>query len=520
MKKNTISLKLSAFLCFFFLFSCLENNNVISPNPNNENPNNSNADAGRELILKNLYEDIKVEYYWYDQLKEISYSDSKYYDKNLFPYNASAANEYFNDVKYSEDKWSYVGPIRIYSSSGNGALYGFRYNTEEEEKEEDNLTLRIVYVNPGSPIDRAGMKRGDRITSFKVNGSTKATYYKEVIDTTLTNNLALYQEEIFYSTSGTFTLEGPNGEKTISSSREKLEPHYLLNINQEDEEKIDKRFAPTLISLANSQKNLTKNIGYAIYTEFDEESVVDLLNMFYFWKQNNVKDVIFDLRYNGGGRVDVTRFITSMLINNFGKDFVKLDFREVSYYKDEIQLIEKIDSAFLSENFDISTKDYPASNIVNLSIKSAYFLVTEDSASASELLIKALEPYVKVIVVGENTRGKGYGQIPKTNLARGYYQSIINFRYFNADDEGVEFTGIPPTPGFEGEDDINQNWGTGENLFDLAINDLQAKLEEEQVIRSGYSPSAFNSKIDNTYYSFSINAPKEKIEIPYERNWQ
>lgn len=80
----------------------------------------------------------------------------------------------------------------------------------------------------------------------------------------------------------------------------------------------------------------------------------------------------------------------------------------------------------------------------SLSPSKLIFLTSEESASASELVINGMKPYMQddVVIVGETTHGKPVGMSGRTNGSYVYF--LINFVIKNADGFYDYFNGLAP----------------------------------------------------------------------------
>jgi C-terminal processing protease CtpA/Prc len=70
-------------------------------------------------------------------------------------------------------------------------------------------------------------------------------------------------------------------------------------------------------------------------------------------------------------------------------------------------------------------------------------ITTRASASASELVINALKPFIPVVIVGSRTYGKPVGQYQISFCDKTL--APVSFALRNANGEGEFFGGIPPT---------------------------------------------------------------------------
>jgi len=143
------------------------------------------------------------------------------------------------------------------------------------------------------------------------------------------------------------------------------------------------------------------------------------------FKTQGIGKVIVDLRYNGGGLIEVSQVLGSLMAaNQVGKPFAYMTFRASQASNDE------------TLNFETEASAISAVKIA--------FIGTHGSASASELAMNAFAPYLgkNVALVGSNTYGKPVGQIGVDNAACDDRFRIIAFATQNADHYGGYFSGL------------------------------------------------------------------------------
>jgi carboxyl-terminal processing protease len=93
-----------------------------------------------------------------------------------------------------------------------------------------------------------------------------------------------------------------------------------------------------------------------------------------------------------------------------------------------------------------------------LNLDRVIVITSEQTCSASELVINCLKPFIDVVLVGSNTCGKPVGMIGYDLFDK--HISPIEFKTVNADGEGDYFDGIPPT--CDSEDDLMKQFGDEE----------------------------------------------------------
>jgi carboxyl-terminal processing protease len=170
-------------------------------------------------------------------------------------------------------------------------------------------------------------------------------------------------------------------------------------------------------------------VGYINFRTFVSPADNALRTAFSTFRAQNVRDVIIDLRYNGGGLVSTAEILGSLLAQQaantnqlmhrtvFNSRRAAIDVR----FRIEAQAIEPLKIAFLT---------------------------TGSSASASELLINSLTPYANVAIVGERSFGKPVGQEAFDLQGCDTRLRLVTFKTVNRDNFGEYFTGLPPDSGF------------------------------------------------------------------------
>ena len=168
-----------------------------------------------------------------------------------------------------------------------------------------------------------------------------------------------------------------------------------------------------------------EKIGYLEFRTFISTAPSKLRAAFATFMQAGVRKVIVDTRYNGGGLISVADTFASLLAGpaNAGK---------VQSY----ELYNQANS-FLNPP---ATTFFPEVNAIDLD--AIVFITTDSSASATELVINVLEPYVNdVALVGAPTFGKPVGQEAQDFCDQRL--RYVTFEVVNARREGRYFSGLP-----------------------------------------------------------------------------
>lgn len=152
---------------------------------------------------------------------------------------------------------------------------------------------------------------------------------------------------------------------------------------------------PILISKVIEQQGI--KVGYIMYNGFLAAYDEELNAVFGTFKSEGITELVLDFRYNGGGRVSTAVQIASSIYGPNTDDlFIK------ARYNSKIQ--SSLTAAQVETNFSNSTLGGTPLNSLNLN--RVHVITTGATASASELVINGLAPYVDVVQIGETTSGK------------------------------------------------------------------------------------------------------------------
>ncbi len=318
------------------------------------------------LVINNfIHDNMTFAYYWNEEMP------------NLDPNKQPDPEEYFDALLYkSIDKWSIItddldGLLEYFSGVRKSAGYSYRLYKLSDFTNE--LVACIEYVNPNTPASDAGLKRTDM--------------FFEIDDTKLTtdNYIELLGKESF-----TITLCNLNDDYTITP----LSPKISLSIK---ELTIDPIFYYDIIEHAG------RKIGYLVYNSFISDYDEELEEVFSEFKNGGVEDLVLDLRYNSGGSVNTAVLMASMIApaSEVGSVLLNNTYNE--------GLTEYLKQQYPNDNSIFI--DTIRSNPNNLNLSRYVALTSFKTASASEMVIYTLMPYMEVIQIGEQTHGKYYGSI-------------------------------------------------------------------------------------------------------------
>jgi len=408
-----------------------------------------------QLIQDSVYLYAKEDYLWFDQLPTYAAFQPRSFtnpdDKTALTNELNALSQYAINPATSQPYEYYAGaPGQAkYSFIDDGtetsALNGVKGDFGLDVNYNQVNDLRIEYVYPGSPAGLAGLTRGCQITS--INGSTNISYDGTVNGVKYgsgTGTNLNYVSNAIYD-SGTITMI----VQTLSGSTITVNlatASYNVNPVLKD----------TVITTANAHK-----VGYIVFNSFVSDAVADpVLNAaFANFTTQGITDLVVDLRYNGGGYVSTAEYIDNLIVPAAKSGSLMYN----TYYNSN--LVSGNDPLLISQygqnNFTV------AGNVVNfakqgtLSVPRVFFIITGQTASASELTINNLRPELDVEFVGQTSYGKPVGFFG-ININK-YIMYTPEFSVQNSAGQGGYYAGFTPGttgyPGVDDFDDLTKNFG-------------------------------------------------------------
>jgi C-terminal processing protease CtpA/Prc len=181
-----------------------------------------------------------------------------------------------------------------------------------------------------------------------------------------------------------------------------------------------------------------RRVGYLFFRNFVRPSVAALDEAFNALSQAGVTELVLDLRYNGGGLVDVAVHLSSLIGGTLtaGQPFATFAHNDRNAFRNE------------TLRFDAATPPAPA-------LARLFVITSRSSASASELVINGLRPFMPVILIGDTTYGKPVGQYLIEFCTK--VLAPVSFSLKNANGEADYFDGFAPT--CAAGDDIERELG-------------------------------------------------------------
>jgi C-terminal processing protease CtpA/Prc len=282
-------------------------------------------------------------------------------------------DSYFHKLKYSEDdRWSFITDNYddlVNKLQGIGKTYGHEYQLFRKTGSKEVYGI-VEYVIKDSPAKTAGIIRGDVFN--RING---------VLLDTLN-----YRELLFNNESYQIGFADLIDDEVVSNDREIFITPVVM---QED---------PILLDTVYLLEG--RNIGYLVYNRFISSLNSELNTVFSRFKSDGVNELVLDLRYNPGGSVGTATLLASLIAP---REFTSNEEIFVKYiWNDIIDEYWREEEGDESPNLLIRFMDAAQ----NINLDRLYVIVSGSSASASELIINGLKPYMNVTLIGDTTHGK------------------------------------------------------------------------------------------------------------------
>jgi hypothetical protein len=351
--------------------------------------------------------------------------------------NYTSARSYFDVLKTpaltpsgrAKDQFHFYEDTASYEASqATGASFGYGFTLAALATAPPRVYV-VALVQPGSVADLAGVKRGARILS--VDGA----------DLVNGNNIAVLNAGLFPSRANedhTFVIQDAGSTTTRSVT---LRSGTVTNVPVQNVRSID---------------TPTGRVGYLLFNSFIFPSEGQLISAFNQLRQENVSDLVLDLRYNGGGLIYISSQLGYMIGGQatVGKVYEKLTFSD-KRTADNNNPANTVPFYNVASGF-ANTGTSANAALPTLNLRRVYLLTSGSTASASESLINGLEGVgIEVIRIGGQTRGKPYGFTPKDNCGTTYFS--IEFKGTNHVGFGDYADGFAPTCTVD--DDFTQQLG-------------------------------------------------------------
>jgi C-terminal processing protease CtpA/Prc len=357
-----------------------------------EDPNITRIETDLEII-DFIWKGLNQYYYWQESV--VNLSDSRKESESDYAYFLSQnpnPENFFNSLLHPDDNFSWI--VDDYVELEN-MLQGIDISDGMEfglyvECNDQNIFGFVRYVQKDSDAESKGVKRGMVFSNINGTRLTRDNYR----DLLFNNNESSYNirfSEISYN-----------------------QNNQCANIipGQEDLTLIKSRIVKNPIHISKIIENEGQKIGYLMYNQFlgvveseGKDYNSELNNAFSNFLSNGINDLVIDLRYNPGGRISTSINLASMITGQFNNQV----FAKERWNSKLMNYWDENSPESLLNRF--TNKLDNNQSIFSLNLDRVFVLTSARTASASELLINGLDPYIDVIHIGDFTVGKNQGSI-------------------------------------------------------------------------------------------------------------
>jgi carboxyl-terminal processing protease len=300
------------------------------------------------------------------------------------------------------DRWSYITSWQEFEAwykESKFIGYGFGSGWDQ------NARLRISFIYNSTDLYQAGVRRGwliERINGTPVRPGASINQMLGANEVGVTNTIVFIDPE--------------GAEIEVTAAKMEIIMNSVLH--------------------REVLESGGRKIGYLVFQNFTTPSIKELDEAFELFNSEGIDDLILDLRYNGGGQTSVANYLASFIGGQQlkGEPFAKYIYNN-----------KKPDHTDLFN---------PPANSLNL--LRLFAITTGRTASASEMVINGLRPFMDVHIVGTDTYGKPMGQNVWEWEGK-YAFAPVTFKYANANDFGDFFDGLPADA--FANDDITRAFG-------------------------------------------------------------
>lgn len=324
---------------------------------------------------------------------------------------------FFNSIRSSHDRFSWISNgSSIPQPSNSWFTYGFHYAFAQAPG-YDNYIGVITFVNKNGGADRAGLQRGSYF--MQVNGMTVSQSNLDAVNQQLRSGISCRLTTAKYE----------NG-----SWKSDTAVNIPAIFNTEN-----------VITYTRSFTANGKTTGYIYYSSFDERYDNSLLGAFEKLKAAGASELILDLRYNAGGSVASSAKLAGLVASTLGAADTYVILSGNRYEGTRVRSLQQV----LNTSGNVYGQQYADLQSSQLSLRRVFILTTAATASAAELVVNSLKPYLPVIQIGQTTTGKDEAGfvITDTRSPRRVFWTLepIAYKLFNRNNEGNYAAGLTPS---------------------------------------------------------------------------
>ncbi len=382
---------------------------------------NQKSRIEKEYVNKWIYDNMSFYYLWRDNIPRqpnFELPQGMFFETLLYKRGDANGDRYSWIQENYTDLLGLLQGVTPYDVGFESILYSFSSFVLQVD-----YILQIAYVKPGTDAEKIGLKRGDFIVKV--------------------NDIAV----------------NPQNQYSLFSGSEPIVKITFLDVNTgvTTDKFVQKmpNYAENPVFFNNVYEIDGHKIGYLVYNFFasgptanDNSYDRELNRVFGYFKSEGITELVLDLRYNSGGSMNSAILLGSMIVPNLNTNEIFTQSEFNSLFQSE--LINSYGEEILTDKFrDRLAENDEEINNVGGTIQKLYVLTSSWTASASELVINGLKPYMDgmIFLIGGNTEGKNVGSVSiyeENNPKNKWGMQPIVLRYFNRDGTADFATGFVP----------------------------------------------------------------------------
>ncbi len=360
------------------------------------------------MARDSVFNIMKDYYYWYNMPEAAGITSSE-------KANYKDPNSLLEAMRYKHlDRFSFITTFNEW----HAILYGEFVGHGIDLRMDQGGNVRIVKIYKNSPLFACGVRRGWIVK--KINNADVNPIFSLGDNKAISDLLGPREAGV----TNAFLFQKPSGE--LEEIRSTKAPFTINTVLKYD----------TL--------HLSGGItGHLVFDSFFNPATDELRIVFEYFNSCMIKNLILDLRYNPGGDISIAQTLASYIAGNIqtGNLFTKLQFNDRHQVK----------NYFL--NF-ITLSNAPV-------LQKLVVITSHETASASELLINCLKPYMDLVTIGDTTYGKPVG-METWNIGTSYTFLPVVFETLNSQNAGGYYDGLSPSKVVE--DDITHDFSDRNEL--------------------------------------------------------
>lgn len=334
-------------------------------------------------------------YLWYDEIEDVNpagFSDTLEYFAILKTNELSPSGQPKDKFHFTRDSAEWQQIVQAGVSAGYGAEFAIIRGAPPRQ-------IVIAFTEPNTPATQAGMMRGAELVEIDgvdvVNAGDQASV--DIL------NAALFPSDVGESHEFVFRPVGETATQTATL--------------------VSAEITASPVQYTQTIDTNTGKVGYMMFSTHIATAESQLIDAVTELADENISDLVLDLRYNGGGLLAIASQLAYMIAGDqptSGKNFDNLVFNDQHPTVNPVTGNSLSPTPFYTTSLGFSVDS--GQSLPTLDLQRVFILSTDGTCSASEAIINGLRGIdIEVILIGSTTCGKPYGFYPTDNCGTTYF---------------------------------------------------------------------------------------------------